>query len=252
VNLWLNDIPANGSARVEVSAVRAIGRHEAVTRNAVVTFNGTEIPVPFDLKSTEVAELSGGYWTLIGDDGRPIARKIGPTSLKTRPGINSLSWRGEAGLDYPRAEVTLISLGAGEPAFRKGAVDSKHLAFEPERPLVYRPSAGLDAVETVRTRPGETAQLELRIVGPVVNPIVSVGNVVCAFPCTLGTNDVLRCTNGKDWRVTRVARCSREVVAEGRLQREIAPFTGAKEIRVSSKCDAEADARVSVAKRYRR
>ena len=138
------------------------------------------------------------------------------------------------------------------PAFREGAVKSRQMKFEPERPLVYRPSAGLDAAQTIRTRPGETAALELRIVGAVDRPVLSVGGVEHAFDAKLGTNDVLRCANGVDWCVTRVAKGSRAVVASGRLERPIAPFCGAAEIKMSAADAAHANARVSIAKRYRR
>ena len=252
VNLWLNDIPAHGRVHVEVTDVRAVGRHETETRDAVVNLNGRDVPVPFAMKSTQVAELVDGFWTLIGDDGRPIARRPGPRDLITRDGPNYISWKGHANGEYPRAEVTLISVGEGVPAFREGAVKSRQMKFEPERPLVYCPSAGLDAAQTIRTRPGETAALELRIVGAVDRPVVTVGGVEHAFDAKLGTNDVLRCANGVDWRVTRVAKGSRAVVASGRLERPIAPFCGAVEVKVSSADDARADARVSLAKRYRR
>ena len=136
------------------------------------------------------------------------------------------------------------------PAFRAGAVDSPRMKFEPERPQRYKPSAGLDAAQTVRARPGEKAKLELRIVGPVVNPVVSFGGVECRFAATLGANDVLRCTNGRDWRVTHVKRGSRDIVAEGRLERAIPDLSGAMDVRMSSSDDANADARISIAKRY--
>jgi hypothetical protein len=252
VNLWLNDVPVNGKTRVEVSAVRAIGRHKAVTKNAVINFNGREIPVPFEMKSTEVAELVDGYWTLLGDNGSPIARKVGPKNLKTIAGKNTLSWIGDAGNDFPRAEVTLISVGKGDEAFVKEATKSPRLQFEPERPLIYNPSAGLSANQTVVTRPNETAQLEIRIVGPIENPSVNIGNVAYDFKCTLLKNDILRCVNGRDWRVIRVKRGSREVMAQGTLERPILPFTGRACVSITSSNLATAKARISVAKRYKR
>jgi hypothetical protein len=126
------------------------------------------------------------------------------------------------------------------------------LQFEPERPLIYNPSAGLSANQTVVTRPNETAQLEIRIVGPIENPSVNIGNVAYDFKCTLLKNDILRCVNGRDWRVIRVKRGSREVMAQGTLERPILPFTGRACVSITSSNLATAKARISVAKRYKR
>ena len=253
VNLYLNDVPAGGRTRVEVTDVRSVGRCETTLRNGVITLNGEDFAVPFEMKSTDVAELTDGVWTLIDDAGVPVARRPAAKMPRVRKGANALAWRAEATVGFPRVEVTVLSVGDGEPAFKPGATASPHLAVEAERPLVHRPNAGLVARKTVRTRPGETAALELRILGPAKNPVVTVGGTDYAFPVTLESpKDILRCKDGKSWSVTRVDGITRPVVAKGELAQAIPPVTGSVEVSLACEDEANAAARLSILKRYGR
>ena len=251
MNLYLNDIPVGGKTRVEVTDIRSIGRRETTFKGGVVTLNGEGFAVPFEMKSTDVAELADGVWTLLNDAGVPIARKPAARLPRVKKGANALSWHAESTVGYPRVEVTVLSVGNGEPAFKDGATASQHLSVEAERPIVHRPSAGLVARQTVRMRPGETAALELRILGPAVSPEVTINGVKHVFPVTLATkNEVLRCKDGQNWAVTRVDGIHRPILATGSLSRAIAPVTGSVELSLSTADEAHASARMSVLKRY--
>lgn len=251
VNLYLNDVPAGGKTRVELTDVRTMPRCETSFEDAVVTLNGEDYVVPFVMRSTDVAELVDGNWTLINDAGTPVARKPAAKMPCVRRGVNTLAWRAKAIGSYPRAAVTLLSVGDGEVAFRADATRSKHLQVEAERPLVHRPSTGLVAHETVRTRPGETATLELRIVGPADTPTVTVDGVKYVFPVKLETGrDILRCKDGESWTVTRVDGITRPVLATGVLPQPLKPVTGSVEVSLATADEASAAARLSVLKRY--
>ncbi|MDD4016747.1 MAG: hypothetical protein PHV28_02275 [Kiritimatiellae bacterium] len=250
VNLYLNDIPAGGKAHVEVTDVRSIGRHAVEITDAVVTLNGRDIPVPFTLKSTQVAEFADGVWTLIGDNGSPIAKAKAAPAPGLKKGANQLAWRAQAKGDYPRVEVTLISVGQGEPAFKPGATASEHLKYEAEYPLIHAPSKGMNAAHTVKVRPGETARLEIRLLGPISHPAVTIDGETWTFPVDLADNDCLRCYDGRNWDVRRIVPRQRLVVAKGALAKEMPFLKGKAEVCFSSDADAGARARVSLAKRY--
>ena len=84
VNLWLNDIPAGGTTRVEVTDVRAVGRHPIEIADGVVTLNGEDVRVPFVLESGEYAELANGAWTKFSAKGEPIARRCASANGRCR------------------------------------------------------------------------------------------------------------------------------------------------------------------------
>ena len=253
VNLYLNDVPAGGKTRVEVTDVRSVGRREQAFRSGVVTLNGEDFAVPFEMKSTDVAELVDGMWTLINDAGTPVRRVPAAKMPRVRKGANALAWRAESADGYPRVEVTVLSVGDGDPAFKPGATKSKHLSVEAERPLVHKPSAGLVARQAVCTRPGETAALEFRILGPIDTPTLTVGEAKCVFPVRLeSARDVLRCRDGRNWTVTRIDGISRLVLATGALPQAIEPISGTVKVSLSSADEAKAAARLSILKRYSR
>lgn len=249
VNLWLNDIPAGGTTRVEVTDVRAVGRHPIEIANGVVTLNGEDVRVPFALESGEYAELANGAWTKFSAKGEPIARAASASRLSAVAGGNRLSWRGDAGEDFPRAEVTLLSVGRGEPAFEADALKSKFMRYEAERPEMYAPSRGLRGPECVRVRPGERARLEIKIVGPVDRPSVRVGEWTLSFPVRLAEDETLRC-DGRTWRVTRTVPLARPVVADGALAKPLEPISGVVPVSVSCADESSARARVCLVKRY--
>ena len=253
VNLWLNDVPANGRTRVEVTDVRAIGRHPIVITGASVALNGKKVPVPFALKSEEYAELADGVWTKFSAKGVPMERFGGFGGLGGLEGleVNRLEWSGKAGNEYPRAEVTLLTIGDGEPAFLPERLQATQMKYEAERPEIYAPTKGLKGPVCVKVRPGETARLELRLLGPVDRPTVKVGDVAMTFPVKLGEDDYLRCSDGKTWKVVRVMPLRRPELASGVLPVPLGPLTGVVPVSVSSADDATAAARVNLVKRYR-
>ena len=249
VNLYLNDVPAHGRTRVEVTDVRSLGRHALVIEKGAVEMNGEAHELPFSLSSGEFAECADGVWTRFSPDGVPQEARRTARMPSVRKGANALSWRGDAGADAPRAEVTVLSVGRGEPAFSR--LDPKGpLVREALRPRIHAPGRGLSADQTVPVRPGESARLEIRIVGPVVRPAISFAGGTWTFPATLGANDVLRCLDGRTWNVRHVVRGSRRQLAAGTFEKPMPKLDRTTRVSMRSEDERTAFARLSLAKDY--
>ena len=142
VSVFLNEIPAGASAKVELSEVR------------IVPVASRTLPVgvqPFELVSGEFAELENGCWTKYDKDGEPLERK-------------------------PAKRAASFAVAEPIPAFTdEGA---RRIRYEAMEPQVFDPSHGFDRLSPVTVRPGEKARVEVQIYGAPAGFTLAVGNVV--------------------------------------------------------------------------
>ena len=126
------------------------------------------------------------------------------------------------------------------------------LSYEAVAPVVYAPSKGQDRPFSVATRPGESARLELEIIGPVKEPILTVraqtGKTETArFETAIADGERLICRDGATWKVVRGFR----TVRAGSVARPLPDVAGCCRIEVTSTDPMSARARINVVKRYR-
>lgn len=130
VNLYLNEIPAGGTAEVAIGEMR------------VVPIASKTVPAgeqPFDLKSGEFAELDAhGAWIKYDPDGEPLERKVTGDKLDQK---------------------------IGEPILAFTDADVRTIAYEAMMPQIWDPAKGFDCLEPVVVRPGETARIEAKVYG---------------------------------------------------------------------------------------
>ena len=257
VSFLLNEIPAGGSASVEVSAVvgRPILRNE--TRGGAVTVNGARYEMPFALTSGDYAELDGGVWVKYSEKGVPVARATA-SAVALKSGDNVVSYEGVAAVGAARAEVTVMALGPCFPATREVASlpdeGRRLLDYEAEPPVRYAPADGFEGRVPVRVRPGEKAFLELRLTGPVSNPKLAVkdgSKRTWTFPAVLTDEDRLFCRDGRNWYVLRATGYdSSAIVARGELHEPLPVLAQSTGFVVLSDDPARTSAQVDVIKRY--
>lgn len=186
VSLWLNEIPAGGSATVEVSAVRALPITKDELREPVVAVNGERHAIPFAFVPGEFAELEDGFWTKYDDQGNPLARARAATRPSLKAGANACAFSAVCAdaAKSPRAEILFRKESAPMRALRNGltADDERAVFFEAVEPVVYAPTRGLDTLGEVRMRPGRMADLSFRVYGPIDAFTLAVGGVSRDFP----------------------------------------------------------------------
>lgn len=252
VSLWLNEIPAKGSATVEVTSVRALPVVKPVLREAVVLVDGTAWKVPFALAAGEYAELEGNAWIHYSETGESLARAEVNKSLHLNAGVNACSFAGERadGGGFARAEVTILALGASEPAFGPLSSGQRRLmAYEAMLPFRHAPAKGLAATLRLAIRPGEEADLDLVVHGPAKNPTLDFGDLGrFTFPVDLKADERLACRDGRTWRV--LAKPRREV-SRGVLVKPLPTFKAGRDWTFRTASPATDNARVEVVKRYR-
>lgn len=247
VSLWLNGVPAGGGAAVEVADLRAAPTAKPVLKGASVTVNGRRFAVPFALEAGEYAELEDGAWIRYSERGESLARVAAREAVRLAAGTNRCAFASAPG-GGTRAEVTILARGAAVPAFGPLTAEQRGaLAYEAMRPFVHAPAQGFDATPRLTVRPGETAQLEVTVLGPATEPAFDFGargRVV--FPVALTAGERLVCRDGRNWRVLAAPRRER---ARGALARPLPLCAGGLDWTFSTSGVADR-ARVEVVKRY--
>lgn len=258
VAVLLNDIPQGKSARVELSPVRALSMvPDVCVKHAQISVNGEDLGFPFaEMRGGDYAELEDGRWTLFDEKGEPLACAKANVQPKFAAGGNTCEIRADGG--QSRLEATFFSIGDAEPAtiLPVSAAGNLPLSVEAEFPFVYCPAKGFPRDMTVRSRPGEAAQLTLTIQGPIANPCLTystlfgLSSTSVVFPVVLTEGERLVCRDGRRWQ--KLPRDSNALLAEGRLDDPLPIVEGAKTFRLSSADDSTANARFEIVKRYAR
>ena len=176
-----NDVASKAPAvDILVSDIKALGLREMTCEDVRLRVNGKDLALPFDeMAAGDWAELDGGVWNLYGEKGDFKARAAGP-ELTLKAGENKFRYSASAvGGVQPRAEVTVFALGKPLPALAALTPGQRaQLDWEAEMPANWAPSKGADSLPSVKVRPGEKARLEVKIRGPVADPVVKVGEAV--------------------------------------------------------------------------
>ncbi|MCQ2391887.1 MAG: alpha/beta hydrolase, partial [Kiritimatiellae bacterium] len=122
-----------------------------------------------------------------------------------------------------RAEITLFARDNRRPALTAKLSPSarKTMRYEGVMPFEYAPAKGLLPPAVLPVRPGETARLEIEVMGPAKNPTFSfpapAGSAknTFTFPVVLAADEKLVCIDGVNWKVEKIANGVE--VAKGRL-----------------------------------
>lgn len=252
VNFYLTDIPAGGRAEAEIGEVRTLTETKGlVYRDLAVTLNGERLPLPFELKVFEFAELEDGRWTRFNASGDPLERRPGPAAA-FRFGTNTLAFEGRSNAadGAVRCEVNTLAFGERRPALKAelSGETAKELAYEAMEPERWAPAKGFTELQDVVTRPGEKARVAFEVYGPIAPFTLAVGGDARRFDVALAENQYLVCRDCEHWQVRERGENPR-VVAEGRIE----PFRAvAGRAAVTLSCDApeKAFARVEMAKHY--
>ena len=264
VKVGLNEIPAGGSATVEIGEVRQFDVVKRPLSGAEVVVNGQALKLPFDMAAGDYAELADGEWTLFDELGNPKRRAKCGEIVSLEKGENKISFR--ASDASARAEVTVFGLGEAKYALGNIAAEKRRwMDYEAVMPAVYAPSKGFDAPVKAAVRPGERARLSLEIWGPVDTPSVKLGGRTWTFPVKLEKGDHVVCRDGVEWKAERVkpgktaedagvwfkiAPSAREPIDSGRLDHPLPTLTGGFELKLGAKDPKTCMARFEFVKRY--
>ena len=192
-------------------------------------------------------------WTRYSEAGEPMEESAGAEPVVLAAGANEC--RFEATDAEARTEVTLVALGrpfsALKPLASLSAADRKTLDYEALDPVVYCPAKGLSRPFGVAARPGETARLEIEILGPVKAPALEFRvrgeeAKVCSFMTDLEAGEKLICRNGREWKVVKDFK----TVRAGTLEKPLPEVSGFVGVRMRSTDSSSAHARISLVKRY--
>ena len=232
VKLYFDEVPPGGAAEAVLSDVRLVPMRDSGCLGPTVVVNGKSFMVPFDLKSGEFAEYGDGFWTHLDKYRTPIKRVAAAGALPLVPGENTLAYHAKAMTDgaWPRAEVTLFAFGDKFPALRDLA-DLKPerrriVGYEAVAPCRYDPEHGFGEIPPLVARPGERAEPEFEVVGPIGAFEVSIGGVTRKF-AAVAEGKVFRCDAGT-----------------------FPPFAGTAQVVIRADDPASARATFSFAKRY--
>ena len=244
---------AAGGTKVEISEVRALDCESFPLVNAKFQINGRKLKVPFDtLESGDVAELSGGVWTLRDERGELKECVPEANGFKFREGTNKIRFSATSFGSPARAEVRVIGYGSSRPAL----IDAKDwtpeqvkaLSYEAMMPVEFAPTKGVESLPPIRVRPGEKAKLDVVVFGPVKNPAFTWNGGRAEFPVELKVGDRLFCRDGENWQVLDK---DRNEVSKGALKTTL-PILGGGPNDIDFDCDDRDDAevRIDIVKRY--
>ena len=234
VRVLVNEVPASGRVAVQLGPVKLLKAQAApqVMSNAMVTINGTEIAVPFRLPPGSWAELTDTTWNLFDEKGVLRGRVAAAAPLSLLSGVNRFAYSAKTNVSggVARAEIKVFAKGDPMPAL-KPLDDEQKLAlkWEPEMPAEWRPADGIAALPPVKVRPGERANLEVTLRGPIADPILRVTTAH-------GT---------ESWTLETVADGKSKTFTGGPL------VSGVAEVTLESSAADKADALVELAKCYR-
>lgn len=234
VQILINEVPANGTASIQLGPVRLLGPQETpqVLSNVRLTVNGTDLTVPFDLRPGAWAELTDSVWSLYDEAGVLRRRMPAVAPLTLNAGENAFRFAATESVSggVARAEVKVFAKGDPLPALKPLTDEQRYaLRWEPELPVEWVPSNGLTTLPSVKVRPGETANLEVTLRGPIADPVLRVTTAA-------GT---------ETWTLETVAAGQVKTFADGPL------VSGVADVSLESSAAGTADAFVELAKRYR-
>ena len=114
VNLYLNNVPPNDTARVCLSPIKALRTSRVKLANPVVDLNGQQLVLPTTLESGDYVELTSGDDCRVYDERGTLLERI--TLQDKMPvlkaGENQIAFRGDASPGFAaRAGVTVIAHG---------------------------------------------------------------------------------------------------------------------------------------------
>ncbi len=187
VNYYLNEIPAGGTAVVEVTDVTLVPQVQTKATPHAVRVNGKSVEIPFAMYSGWFAELEDGVWTLYSADGDPLERKVTGDAIELAAGENEVAYGGRS-VDgtRPCAEVTVFAIGEAKTALKPVASlpseERKFLAYEAMDPQFFAPGKGFSAFAPLVVRPGEEATAEVTVYGPMPSCTVTVGEETASIP----------------------------------------------------------------------
>lgn len=231
LTFWLHDVPAGGKAEVEISDVHSLPECIETLADAVVTVAGDTFALPFPLRSGDWAELADGRWTRYSLFGEPLT-SVRAAAPRLAAGANGVRFAAVNASGRPvRAEVTLYGVGPSEPAYAHtltGAMRRK-LSYEPLPPVRFRPRDGLADLPVLAVRPGETADLEVKLWGPVKNARLTVKGP--AGEKTYGL--------------------AADLAAEKHVRVTVGPFSGTSRLAFACDDGEKADVRIDMVKSYR-
>jgi len=218
----------------------------------VVSVNGTDFALPFDVAEGQFAELEDGSWTLYALDGTPMRRvKVEGSAPSVVAGENTVAFSSQN--PSARAEVTVTGLSdVPFPALKAEWTDEtrRMLAYEAAWPELWAPSRGMGELPPVRVRPGERARFGVEIVGPVDKPVLTLGGERRDFPVVLAAGEALRMDDGRNWRV--VVMKAHTVRETGRFDSELPSFDGEVPVALSSADSASAAVQIRIIKNYQK
>ena len=214
---YLNDIPKDGKATVEVGEVHALTMASNTLENASVSINGERFAVPFTMAAGEYAELDGGFWTHYSAKGCALARAAAAKNPTLKGGRNAVAF---VGSEKARAEVTIFALGRTRKAFVDNLTPAMKatMRYEGLMPFEYAPEKGLVPPKAIPVRSGEKATLSLEIYGPATKPTFTfkrffgLKKMVCGFDAEIGAGERLVCRDGRKWFI--------ETLKDGRTVKE--------------------------------
>ena len=226
---YLNDIPEGRTASVEIGAVEALEMVPGPTlTETAVAVNGTRVAVPFTLKAGEYAELDDGLWTHYSAMGTAQGTCPAKAAVALKKGVNAVALVAPPDV---RAEITLFARDNRRPALAANLSPSarKTMRYEGVMPFEYAPAKGLLPPAVLPVRPGETARLEIEVMGPAKNPSFTLPSAKDAakktftFPAAIAADEKLVCTDGLNWEVVKIANGKK--VAKGALEAEMPLLT---------------------------
>ena len=113
INLWLNDVPANGAAACLLSQIRALPLVKTRLRAPVLKIGGRAIAFPFELSAGDWVEVDlNGTAVHFAPDGREIRSAPMPGGpIRMAAGLNDLAFQAQATSGRCRARVTVAESG---------------------------------------------------------------------------------------------------------------------------------------------
>jgi hypothetical protein len=216
----------------EFGEVCAYPLAKTAVERPVLTIGKQKIEIPFVLQPGDFSELEGGFWTHYSDQGQPVARTRGP-EVSLCAGETAMVWDSKS-----RAEVAITALGEEIDAVKKDGL-MPECAFA--MPSYYAPSRGFDAPVVLPVFKGERRQVRLEILGEIVGPVVSVGDVRVSIPVVMRKGDRLLCRGGSEW-ILRDSK--RKILASGKLKNALPVISQTTKVSVSCEKPDSADVRV--------
>jgi len=155
LNLYLNNIPAHGAARVRISAVHFPRLRRLRLEDVVITVNGSPLRLPFALESGQYLELEVGRLVHYDERGAPLATAALRTVPALRKGANRIAFScAPVAAGNARAEMTFIALGPPFGRRRPSTeIDWKRLDREYALPRTVFRLDGRDNVWDLRVHP---------------------------------------------------------------------------------------------------